>query len=733
MLLVDDQQPQVLEAHAGLQQPVRADDDVHLAVGETRECRLRLRVAPETRQQLDAHRPVGEAVRERLVVLLREQRGRDQYRDLLASLHCDECGAQRHLGLAESHVAANDPIHRPGRAQVFLDLRDRSGLVRGLLERESRRKCADLRFVHREGVSLARSTARIHVQQFRGRVPDPCRGPAAGLGPLVAAELVQRRGFRRRTGVTADPLERLHRHVELVAAGVLEHQELGQDAAGVHGREAEVAAYAVILVHDRRPGAQVGELLDDAGRVPVRPSPASLLPCALAEELLLGVQREQRFLQRNAGGERCDRDTERSVAREKLAPSRDGTWGDPARTQQVEQQFAATGRLRGEQHATRVRRERRCERIDRFLATLVEAQRWSGGAAEVDDDPRVTAVRRRFAAEREAQRRRDRRAPFVRRDEDLGGREHRVLDVVAALLEPLLDRTPCGDERGVVVGGHGNDSAAGQVVEQARRRVEIERQVILDAGRGEAVAYVAIDRHACQVALEARPEATAEIADRVCARRELAGRQQFEALELVAGALRLRVEAAHAVDLPVEEVDAQRQVAAHRENVEQRATDREFAGFADLRHARVAGRRQSQAECLEVEFLADAQRERVGVDECPRRKALQRRRQVGDDDAVLESRQPGKRAQPLRDDVRVRGELVVGQRLVARKQQDRQVRGREEAQFLLEAGGLRGVPRNEQDGRGRGCRRAREIHRGRGAGKARPAHARLPRPRDLCI
>ena len=192
--------------------------------------------------------------------------------------------------------------------------------------------------------------------------------------------------------------------------------------------------------------------------------------------------------------------------------------------------------------------------------------------------------------------------------------------------------------------------------------------------------------------------------------RKLAGWQQFEALELVAGALRLRVEAAHAVDLPVEEVDAQRQVAAHRENVEQRAADRELAGFADLRHARVAGRRQSQAECLEVEFLADAQRERVGVDERPRRKALQRRRQVGDDDAVLESWQPGERAQPLRDDVRVRGELVVWQRLVARKQQDRQIRGREEAQFLLEAGGLRGVPRNEQDGGGRAAaERARYI------------------------
>ena len=240
-----------------------------------------------------------------------------------------------------------------------LDLRDRSGLVLGLLEREAGRECADLRLVHRERVPLARSAARIHVQQFRGRVADPRRGPAAGLRPLVAAELVQRRGFRRRTGVAADPLERLHRHVELVAPGVLEHQELRQHAAGVHRREAEVAADAVILVHDRRAGAQVGELLDDAGRVAVRSSPASLLPCALAEQLLLGVEREQRLLQRDARSERCDGDTERRVAREKLTPARDGTWGDPARAQQVEQQFAATGRLGRKKHASRMRHRAR--------------------------------------------------------------------------------------------------------------------------------------------------------------------------------------------------------------------------------------------------------------------------------------------------------------------------------------------------------------------------------------
>ena len=313
MLLVDDDEPEVLELDARLQQPVRADDDVDLARGEAVERRLGLRAGAEARQQLDLDRPVREPVDEGLVVLLRQQRRRHEHRDLLAALHGDERGAQRDLGLAEADVAADDAVHRAARAQVVDDGLDRAELVDRLLEREARLECAQLLFVDRERMALARRAPRVDVEQFGGRVTDPGRGPGARLGPLVAAELVQRRRFGRRAGVPADALERLHRHVELVAAGVLEHEELGRRAAGVHRREAGVAADAVILVHDRRAGTQVGELLDDLRRVAVGAPAPTLLPRALAEELLLGVDRDGRFAQRDAGGDRRHRDDDRRV------------------------------------------------------------------------------------------------------------------------------------------------------------------------------------------------------------------------------------------------------------------------------------------------------------------------------------------------------------------------------------------------------------------------------------
>ena len=90
----------------------------------------------EARQLGDPHRPVGEAVGEGLRVLLGQQRGRRQDRDLLAAHDRDERGAQRDLGLAEADVAAHQPVHRLAGRHVLDDVVDRLGLVGRLVEAE---------------------------------------------------------------------------------------------------------------------------------------------------------------------------------------------------------------------------------------------------------------------------------------------------------------------------------------------------------------------------------------------------------------------------------------------------------------------------------------------------------------------------------------------------------------------------------------------------------------------
>jgi hypothetical protein len=87
VLLVDDDQTQVLPAHVGGKQAVRADHHVQLALRQRRHGRaLVVRVA-EARQGAHRHREVGEALREGDEVLLAQHRRGRENRDLLSVQH----------------------------------------------------------------------------------------------------------------------------------------------------------------------------------------------------------------------------------------------------------------------------------------------------------------------------------------------------------------------------------------------------------------------------------------------------------------------------------------------------------------------------------------------------------------------------------------------------------------------------------------------------------------------
>ena len=159
---------------------------------------LLLLAGAEARQLGDLHRPVGEAVAEGLEVLLGEQRGGHQHGDLLAVEHGDEGRAQRDFGLAEAHVAADQPVHRLAGGEVGDHRVDGGRLVARLLERETVRERLVVVRLEREGVALARCALRVEVEQLRGGVAHLLGGFALGLFPLPAAELVQRRGLRAR-------------------------------------------------------------------------------------------------------------------------------------------------------------------------------------------------------------------------------------------------------------------------------------------------------------------------------------------------------------------------------------------------------------------------------------------------------------------------------------------------------------------------------------------------------
>ena len=60
-----------------------------------------------------------------------------------------------------------------------------------------------------------------------------------------------------------------HRHIEAVALGVLQGEELPFLVAQADYLQPQVATHAVVDVHHRRPGAQLGEVADDRLAVPL--------------------------------------------------------------------------------------------------------------------------------------------------------------------------------------------------------------------------------------------------------------------------------------------------------------------------------------------------------------------------------------------------------------------------------------------------------------------------------
>ena len=163
LLLVDDDQPQILEPDAVAEQAVRADHDIHLPAREALDGLLRLPVGLEAAERAQVHGEPGEPLGERLHVLPHQQRRRHEHRDLLAVLHRLERGAHRDLGLAVADVARDEPVHRDRPLHVGLHLVDRDELIGRLDERERLLELALPRGVGRESVPLATPCGRCRA------------------------------------------------------------------------------------------------------------------------------------------------------------------------------------------------------------------------------------------------------------------------------------------------------------------------------------------------------------------------------------------------------------------------------------------------------------------------------------------------------------------------------------------------------------------------------------------
>ena len=357
LFLVYDHQAEVLEPHVRLQQAMGADDHVELAFGELLQLGVDFFLRLEARQHFDLQRPVGEAVAEVAVMLLGQQRGRHQHRDLLAAGRGDEGRAHRDFSLAEADIAADHAVHRLRGREVADHRFDRRVLVRGFLEREG----GGERLVHRpvdvDRQALARLPFRLDFQQFGGDVADFLGGLLLRLGPLLAAEVVQRRGVGVGAGIAADAVELRDRHIQAVALGVFDVEEFAGHAADVHGHQSAIATDAVVLVDDRRAQREFAEVADDRFGFAPGALAAAWLRGAFGEQLALGEDAQRGRIDGEAVVEGGDGEREARLVGGELMPARQHRGRQSRRLQHFPQGLAPTRRIRGDQHAARIAAE----------------------------------------------------------------------------------------------------------------------------------------------------------------------------------------------------------------------------------------------------------------------------------------------------------------------------------------------------------------------------------------
>ena len=128
-----------------------------------------------------------------------------------------------------------------------------------------------------------------------------------------------------------------------------------------------------------------------------------------------------------------------------------------------------------------------------------------------------------------------------------------------------------------------------------------------------------------------RPSSSAAIsASSRCSGGELRRRRHLDHLGVAERALREGREPPQRLDLVAEQVDPDGTVLGRREQVEQAAADRELPAVLDLVDALVAGRDEIHRGLVEVEQLADPEREAVRAHR--RVRDLLRQRDGADDD-----------------------------------------------------------------------------------------------------
>ena len=160
---------------------MRADQNIDVAFGRIEKRLGLLAAGAEAADHVDADGEGGHALGEGVVVLLRQNGGRDEHGHLHAVHHRLERGAHGDLGLAETDIAAKQAIHRADLFHILLQFVGGGQLVGGFRVGKGRLELGLHGGVFRELVAALGLSFGLGLQQLGGQIlygllrVRPCR------------------------------------------------------------------------------------------------------------------------------------------------------------------------------------------------------------------------------------------------------------------------------------------------------------------------------------------------------------------------------------------------------------------------------------------------------------------------------------------------------------------------------------------------------------------------------
>ena len=195
-------------------------------------------------------------------MLPRQQRRRHHDRDLLAVERHRKRRAQRHLGLAETDVAADQPVHRPAAFEVLQRRGDGAELVLGLLIGEARAELViDMR-LHRHFRRFVQMPLGGDLDQFARDLADAVlQFCLAGL-PAAAAQPIQF-DIGVVGAVARQQFDVLDRQEQFCLGGIMQFEAVMRRAGDFQRLQADEAADAVLDMHHEIAGGETRDFRDE--------------------------------------------------------------------------------------------------------------------------------------------------------------------------------------------------------------------------------------------------------------------------------------------------------------------------------------------------------------------------------------------------------------------------------------------------------------------------------------